>query len=127
MATKSSSSAERYYSAYKSNKTWEVNRKARLQRTQKAQPLNEQVAQALKGMVYRRKTPTKSMWSHSAKAAAQLYKQFSGRFDMNILSSDPKLQHAATQIPSKREIVAVANTSQYASFFAMGARIHGIR
>jgi hypothetical protein len=127
MATKNKAS-DGHFATYKANKTWEKNRKARLERTLKAQPTNQQVKDALKGgLVYRRKTPTKATWSHSAKAAAQLYKMFNGNFDMNIMSYDPKLQHAATQKPVNPEFKAVKETSQYKSFFALGARLQGIR
>jgi hypothetical protein len=105
MATSSGKSKDNQASAYKSNKRWESNRTARLERTLKAQPTNQQVVDALKGgLVYRRKTPTTKMWSHSWKKIAQLYKQVTGRFDPDIMSSNPALSQAALSKPGPKSL-----------------------
>jgi hypothetical protein len=90
MAGKTSASQTAYYSRYKSNRTWEKNRIARLQRTLKQQPNNLQVQEALKkGPVYRRGTPKTPQWSHSAIATAKLVRQFTGVCDPAWFSANP--------------------------------------
>lgn len=128
MAGKTNKSQEGYYAKYKSSKTWETNRKARLERVLKEQPTNEQVKSALKGMVYRRKTPGPLGWSAQDKAAAQLYRKIAGMFDRAILSKDPKVSQQALQRKpetpqpkAKQEKVP----SYGPSFFALGARLQG--
>ena len=130
MAGKSSKSQEGYYAKYKSAKTWEANRKARLERTLKEQPNNEQVKQALKGMVYRRKTPGPLGWSHQDKTAAQLYRKICGFFDRAILSKDPKVSQPAIQRKSETQQSVTKQDpipSYGPSFFALGARLQGTR
>lgn len=98
MAGKTSASQTAYYSRYKSNRTWEKNRIARLQRTLKNQPDNLQVQEALKkGPVYRRATPTTSQWSSSWVRAAKIVKQFTGVFDRNYMSANQDAAFAARQ------------------------------
>lgn len=92
---KKGSGAEGHFASYKANKTWEKNRIRKLEKTLKAQPNNEQVKNALKCIVYRRKAPKVREWSHSWKRAAQLYKQFSGKFDRDIMSSNKDVALAA--------------------------------
>lgn len=132
MAGKTSKSQEGYYAKYKSNKVWETNRKRRLERVLKQQPNNEQIKNALKGMVYRRKTPVTPQWSHSAKRIAQLYKQFTGFFDRNILHPDPKVHQAALSKQSivSQEIIRCrvkAAKPEEKSMFSLGARLQGNR
>ena len=78
MATSKSKTSVNYFSQYKANKTWEVNRKRKLAKVLKDQPNNQQVKDAMSGMVYRRKTPTTRQWSASAKRIAQMYKKVTG-------------------------------------------------
>ena len=128
MAGKSSKSQEGYYAKYKSSKTWETNRKARLERTLKAQPNNEQVKQALNGMVYRRKTPGPLGWSSQEKTWAQLYRSIAGLFHKDIFSKDPKLSQAALQRKSEAPLpkeIKERVPSYGPSFFALGARLQG--
>jgi hypothetical protein len=128
MAGKTNKSQEGYYAKYKSSKTWETNRKARLERALKAQPNNEQIKAALKGMVYRRKTPGPLGWSAQDKAAAQLYRRIAGYFDRGILSKDPKVSQLALQRKLETPLpkAVVAKVPSYGpSFFALGARLQG--
>ena len=128
MATKTSKTAENRFAQYKSNKTWEKNRTARLNRTVKNQPNNEQAKAALKGMVYRRKTPGPLSWSATEKRLARLYKEFTGYFDRAILSKDPKVSQPALQRPSVNTVPKVKDkpTPSYGnSFFALAARLPG--
>ena len=128
MATSKNKTSDNYFSQYKANKTWEVNRKRKLARTLKEQPTNTQVKDAMSGMVYRRKTPTTRQWSANAKRIAQMYKKVAGLFHRDILSNDPKLQLAATKLQqANRQVLPVVNTMQYPSFFALGNRLQGIK
>lgn len=128
MATSKNKTSVNYFSQYKANKTWEVNRKRKLAKVLKDQPNNQQVKDAMSGMVYRRKTPTTRQWSASAKRIAQMYKKVTGVFHKDILSNDPKLQLAATKIQqANRQVASVVNTMQFPSFFALGNRLQGIR
>ena len=84
--TKKNSSKETQASTYKTNKSWETNRRRKLERTLKAQPNNEQVKAALKDIRYRRKTPGVHGWSASQIAIAKLYKEFSGAFHRDFFT-----------------------------------------
>ena len=66
----------------------EANRKRRLQRTVKAQPNNAIAAAALsENRGHKRKTPKNPYWSHTMIREAKLFKEFTGRMDINIFSS----------------------------------------
>jgi hypothetical protein len=128
MAGKSSKSQEGYYAKYKANKTWETNRKRKLERTLKAQPNNEQIKAALKGMVYRRKTPGDNTWTATQKRVAQLMREWNGLFDRAMFHPDPKVSQAALQrkpdIPVTKALHPIPE-SYGTSFFALGARLQG--
>lgn len=119
---KKSSSSDGHFALYKTNKTWEKNRIRKLERTLKEQPNNEQVKLALKNISYRRRTPTNREWSHSWKKIAQLYKQFSGRFDRDIMSSNKEVAVAALTKPGPvaRNYVNVNIVNK--NFFSLNAR-----
>lgn len=125
MATKSSKTAENRFAQYKANKTWEKNRKARLERTIRNQPNNEQAKAALKGMVYRRKTPGPHTWSASEKRAAQLYRSIAGTFSRDIFHSDPKVSQPALLKPNPVPRAKQRAEVKVSSFFALGARLQG--
>lgn len=128
MAKKSrSKTAEQYFSQYKTSKRWETNRKRKLAKVLKEQPTNQQVKDAMSGMVYRRKTPNTPQWSASAKRIAQMYKSIAGYFHRDILSNDHKLQLAATKLTRKQRTPEIKDTQQFKSFFALGNRLQGIR
>lgn len=125
MAAKTSKSQTAYYARYKTSRTWEVNRKRRLERTLKEQPNNEQVKQALKSMVYRRKTPKTSPWSASWVRVAKLIKSVSGRFDPSIMSSNPETARFALQRPGT--VTAATYTplgNPFKSMFSIEARFY---
>jgi hypothetical protein len=90
MAQKTSKGQEGYYARYKSAGVHAKNRRIKLERQLKLQPNNEQVAQALKDIKYRRKTPGANGWSHSGIALAKVFKEFCGSFSQDIFSSNPK-------------------------------------
>lgn len=121
-----SKSAERQSSAYKTGRRWEANRKVRLERALKAQPDNEQIKIALKQMVYRRRTPTNRMWSASAIALAKLFKEFNGRFDPAILSSNQDVARSAIQKfgPHAANFKLDKTASSDKNFFSIGTRVN---
>lgn len=102
MANKSrGKSAEAYAARYKTSRVWESNRLRRLAKVLKEQPTNEQIKIAMKNIVYRRKTPTTRMWSASWKHTAQLIKMFTGKFDKEIMSSNPIAASTALSLSRK--------------------------
>lgn len=121
---KRSKSAENYSAQYKSGRKWETNRKRRLERVLKEQPNNEQVKAALKSMVYRRKTPTTAMWSHSWKKTAQLIKQFSGKFDKECMNSDPKKAAEAMRMSTNPNRPKQDPTPAKYDFYSIGIRFN---
>ena len=102
MANKSrSKTAENASAVYKSSRRWETNRKRKLERVLKEQPTNQQVKDAMKAMVYRRKTPLTHKWSASWVATAKLFKLFTGKFDPNIMNSNEKIASEAIRASRK--------------------------
>lgn len=98
---KRSKTAEGNAASYKSSRRWETNRKRKLERTLKEQPNNEQIKAAMESMVYRRKTPTNQEWSSTWIRTAKLFKEFTGKFDRNIMNSNPKVASEAMQLSRK--------------------------
>jgi hypothetical protein len=122
MANKRGASAESQAAMYKSNKRWVTNRKRRLLRAQKKHPNNEQIAVALKGLHYRRKTPTTPAWSSTRRKIAVLIKEFKGRVDMGIFSANEKVSGPAMLLAGpKSAALPKTNSSEYA-MFSLGAR-----
>lgn len=107
------------------SKQWEVNRKRKLEKQLKLQPNNEQVKLALQNIHRRRKTPNKREWSHSWIRIAKIIKQFTGRFDRDIMSSNQAVAAAALQKanPSAQVLKSVNNYDK--NFFSIGARLKG--
>lgn len=124
MAIKTSKSSTNHFATYKTSKRWEANRKRRLERALKQQPNNEQIKAALKGgMVYRRRTPTNNMWSHTWIRAAKLIKEVTGKFDPQIMSSNPEAARNALQRATCHESYkAVPNP--FKSMFSIEARLY---
>lgn len=129
MANKSrSKTAEGNSSGYKTSRRWESNRKLKLARTLKEQPNNEQVKLAMKNMVYRRRTPTNRMWPASWVRIAKLFKEFTGRFDPAIMSSNPETARTALQgskLPestSKKKPLVLPMPEKL--FFHLGSRLN---
>lgn len=129
MAKARSKTAEAYFSTYKASKTWEKNRKRKLERALKEQPNNEQIKAAMGGMVYRRKTPNNREWSATWIRIAKIFKMFEGRFDRNIMSAKPETARAALQRQSKvsAEILRCKKPQEKqpnpAHFFTIAARL----
>lgn len=123
MAIKTSKSQTNYYALYKTTRKWEANRKRRLEKTLRAQPNNKQVQAALKSIVYRRRTPTNRVWSASWIRAAKIIKLFEGRFDPQIMSSNPDVARSALQKNSQNKdfVLPPVTTKNYFSLEARTA------
>lgn len=111
-------------SVYKSTRRWESNRKLKLERTLRKQPNNEQVRLALKGMVYRRKTPKAPEWTSTWIATAKLFKLFGGRFDRAIMSANVDAVRTALQAqsPIAARYVLKPETRASMAFFSLENR-----
>ena len=103
---------------------WEVNRKRKLERQLKLQPNNKQVELALQNIHRRRKTPTNREWSHSWRRTAQIIKLFTGRFDRNIMSSNPTVSSTALQKHNTTWLdTQLTTVGSDRNFFSIAARI----
>jgi hypothetical protein len=105
----------------KSASTAEINRKRKLLKQLKLQPNNEQVKDALVNIKYRRKTPKNQEWSKTDIRIAKLFKEFTGRADWDLFSSNPKVQAAAIAMHSKKDF---HNLPEGKVSFLLGARAH---
>ena len=105
----------------KSAGTMEANRKRKLLKLLKQQPNNEQIKDALTNIKYRRKTPKGQEWSKTQIHIAKLFKQFTGRADWDLFSSNPKVQASAIAMHSKKDF---RNLPQGKVSFLLGARAH---
>lgn len=121
---KTSKGQEGYYARYKASGIYAKNRKARLERALKKQPDNEQIKIALKDIHYRRKTPGADGWSASGIRMAKLFKEFCGRFDKAILSSNPKQASEAMQALGTNSVMPKFDpkSPQVKQPFSIGAR-----
>jgi hypothetical protein len=97
----------------------EANRKRKLLKLLKQQPNNEQIKDALVNIKYRRKTPKNQEWSKTDIQTAKLFKQFTGRADWDLFSSNPKVQAAAIAMHSKKDF---RNLPEGKVSFSLGAR-----
>lgn len=123
MARATSKSQEAYYAMYKTSQRWRTNRERRLKQALKRNPNNKQIEQAIKDLAYRRKTPgTVGSWSKTNIYIAKLFKQFVGRVDKDIFSSNPKVQAAALAIHSKQNTAPAGKVD-----FTLAARAHDQR
>jgi hypothetical protein len=105
----------------KSASTAEINRKRKLLKQLKLQPNNEQVKDALVNIKYRRKTPKTQEWSKTDIHIAKLFKEFTGRADWDLFSSNPKVQAAAIAKHSTKDF---HNLPKSKVTFSLGARAH---
>ena len=119
MATKNKTQATTASS--KGPGTAEANRKRKLLKLLKQQPNNEQIKDALVNIKYRRKTPKTQEWSKSDIQTAKLFKEFTGRADWDLFSSNPKVQAAAIAMHSTKTFV---NLPEGKVSFLLGARAH---
>jgi hypothetical protein len=103
----------------------EANRLARLLRTQKKQPNNKQIDLALKTTRMHRKTPVNPIWTASWRKTAQLYKLFTGSFNIDLMSSNADKAfnaakttslHKPLQMPSRPFSLAQRVKDKYGNF-----------
>jgi hypothetical protein len=121
MAIKTSLTRTNAYKQYQTSKRWETNRIKRLKRALKKNPENTQIETALKDVNYRRKTPKTHMWSKTNIRKAMLFKEFTGGFNKDIMSSNEKLVMPALMTPGWKSKKFVIPTN--GSMFAIGLRI----
>jgi hypothetical protein len=102
----------------------EANRKRRLERTVKAHPNNQQAALALKeSRGHKRKKPASPYWSHTMIREAKLFKEFTGRIDLNIFHSIESTRGNARLHLSRSDWSQVTQPEGKVSF-ALAARAH---
>lgn len=124
MANKSGGASKTGQAAsYKANRVWEKNRLRKLRRALKNHPNNEQIMTALKGVVYRRKTPTVRTWSSSKRRIAQLFKMFSGHVDLQMFSNNEKVAVPAT-LSHRMKWDFKAPPVNEKTMFSLGVRAH---
>lgn len=121
MATKAPSKAA---TPAKPVSRYSINRKRRLERTIKAQPNNEQAKVALSDdRPSSRKTPNSSYWSHTMIREARLFKEFTGRMDLNVFSSTESVRGNARLHLTRQDWSQIKLPEGKVSF-TLGARAH---
>ena len=121
MATKASNKAA---TPAKPVSRYSINRKKRLERTLKQQPNNEQVKVALSDdRPSSRKTPNNSYWSHTMIREAKLFKEFTGRMDLNVFSSTESVRGNARLHLTRTDWAQIKLPEGKVSF-TLGARAH---
>jgi hypothetical protein len=113
-------------SNYKTARVWERNRVKRLKRMLKDHPNNEQLAKAINGVAYRRRTPTSPFWTHTMIRQAVLFKRFCGRVDMDMFSNNEKTQAAALLSSGPYSKCRPPNTNEKI-MFSFGARARWVQ
>ena len=112
---------------YKSSNRFIANRKARLERTLKKQPNNEQVKLALKDNVsYKRKAPTTPYWSHTMIKEAKIIKEVTGSMSLDIFSNIEKT-NANARLHLCRKDYSQIKLPEGKVSFTLGARAHDNR
>lgn len=102
MAKSASKGKQAAYAAYKSQNRFVTNKKRKLLKTQKAQPNNEQVAEALKNIRWTRKTPGTAIWSHTKISAATMKSKY-----------------------NKKELLEKMHPAEVKKMFSLGVRAGG--
>lgn len=95
MAKSRSKHSKELYNSYKASNKWKANRTKKLEKLAKVHPNNTQITEALKSIKYRRKTPTKSVWSSVSRRFAIIVRQVQGRFDPDMLHPNDDIRNAA--------------------------------
>jgi len=121
MAKTTSKSKQGYYSNYKANSRWKTNRERKLKKLLKLQPNNPQIAEALKNISYRRRTPgTTGQWSKTNIQVAKLFKLMTGKASHDLFSSNEKVRSAAVYLRGNRQYPKIEGRVS----FQLGARAH---
>ena len=117
----SSKSDQNYWSRYKSNKTWETNRKRKLAKHIKHHP-NDQVAiKATSNIKYRRQTPKAPFWTPGMIRTAGLFKEFAGYVNKEIFNTNHKMRDEALASYNRR----TGHTNSTSRIdYSIGARAH---
>lgn len=118
MATKQTKAAAPV--AGNNNRT-EANRRRRLERTIKTQPNNEQAKRALGDSKNKRKAPVTPYWTHTMIREARLFKQFTGKMDINVFSSNETIRANARLHLHSGDQTKLPNIKVN---FTLGARAH---
>jgi hypothetical protein len=119
----SSKSDQNYWSRYKSNKVWEVNRKRKLARHIKKHPNDKVAERATQNIKYRRKTPKDPQWTPGNIHIAKLFKDFAGFVNRDMFNSNHKLQLEALSGYNKPKTGTKTNQTSKVDF-SIGARAH---
>jgi hypothetical protein len=117
----SSKSDTNYWTRYKANKVWELNRKRKLNRHLKNH-VNDKVAKnALENIKYRRKTPKDPFWTPGMIHIAKLFKEFAGYVNKDMFNSNEKIQQNALSGYNKPKTLITVNKISRVDF-SLGAR-----
>lgn len=108
MAKTSSKGRQANYANYKSQNRFMTNRKRKLLKVQKEQPLNAQVTEALANIKYRRKTPGTTVWLSADKT-----------FLTRMLQAGCKPKKKPSPSPKPKQIKLNEKT-----MFSLGMRAH---
>lgn len=119
----SSKSDQNYWSRYKSNKTWEVNRKRKLAKHLKKHPNDKVAEQATHGIKYRRGTPKDPQWTPGNIRIAKLFKDFAGFVNRDMFNSNHKIQLEALNTYNKPKAGTRVNQPSRVDY-SIGARAH---
>lgn len=102
----------------------QANRKRRLLKTQKQQPNNKQIEQALLQDKAPRKAPKTPQWSHSMIYLAKLYKEFGSPANKELFSNNPKVQQAAQLTYGSKSTRQFNNLPQGRVDYSIAARLN---
>jgi hypothetical protein len=119
----SSKSDQNYWSRYKSNKTWETNRKRKLAKHLKKHPNDKVAQQATNAIKYRRGTPKDPQWTPGNVRIAKLFKDFAGFVNRDMFNSNHKIQLEALNSYNKPKAGTRVNQTSRVDF-TLGARAH---
>jgi hypothetical protein len=119
----SSKSDQNYWSRYKSNKVWEVNRKRKLAKHLKRHPNDKIAEQATHAIKYRRGTPKDPQWTPGNIRIAKLFKDFAGFVNRDMFNSNHKIQLDALNTYNRPAAGTRVNQTSRVDF-SLGARAH---
>lgn len=120
-AKRAGKSFTQQYASYKTQNRHDLNAIKRLKRALKRNPENTQIETAIKNVHRTRKTPTTPFWSATKIRVAQLFKEFTGKVDMQVFSNNEKVSAPAlmTQGPKSEKLKKTTPVD-----FSIGARAH---
>lgn len=110
------------YARYASSGTEKANRIKKLARALDRNPENAQIELALKNVSHRRHKPKTPQWSHSSIRIAKTIKQFTGKFDKNVLSADPVVFAAAIRARNENKFKQLKIEKPKGSMFSLQER-----